>query len=343
MIFAIIGLLLMASDSIFGQPKTTKGISHNAKNQLPASNAFNITLLGGRGVGKTSLLATIYGEFEKRLSSDCGLQITLNGKNILHDKLTELHSALDDEIVHGIMSGDMDKKSYEFELGLSLRPPELKLIFNDYPGGWLKDDHNDEVRNFLRSSSVILWVIDTAALLVKGDKDQSYSVQINQVVHIKSVFTTALTDDIPDQAKKLVLFVPIKCESWMQTADSAMEVCRCIEREYNSVIRAIKSADPQAERFAVAITPVFTLGGVLFDRLEIEANNQPRFVFKRRSGQHSYAPQYGEQILAYSFNFILNNLHGSGLKDDLQREIKKFAEIRLSDNNKGFKIIHGDL
>jgi len=329
------------------QPKPPKrdNSPSQKKPKSPINNIqkFQITVLGGHGVGKTSLLATVYGEFERHLTR--GLQLQVNPsyqtRNILNDKLGELESALDSEIVQGINAGEGNKRCYQFNIGLPLQLPAIQLEFNDYPGGWLKDEnYSKEVINFLRASTAILWVLDAAALMVRGENEESYSTKINQTLHIKTILNLAFTD-LPDNAKKVILLVPIKCETWTTAKKDRLELCVHVENECESVINLLKSADPKGNRFAIAIIPVETLGGVRFDHLQVDANKQPQFIFKRKDEEALYQPRYAEQIFAYGLSFILQRYSEQSNDRKFTEALKKLVERRNTKEAEGFKVLHG--
>lgn len=147
---------------------------------LGLKKEYHITVLGGRGVGKTSLLATLYHQFLKNPDNQFNLQIIPDDHKtslIMGDKLDELSSNAENAIITGLGQGSGDKVSYVFTLGLKgfKKNEEMKLVFNDYPGGWLRsDDKCKEITEELSASNVILWVIDAAALMVKDEKNASY-------------------------------------------------------------------------------------------------------------------------------------------------------------------------
>ncbi|MEY3807490.1 MAG: hypothetical protein RI893_466 [Pseudomonadota bacterium] len=330
--------------------KSNKTLENNLlKNRYKAfpktRNKFQITVLGGRGVGKTSLLATVYGEFERHLTR--GLQLQINPstslmRTSLSEKLGELESTLDDEIVQGISVGESDKRSYEFDVGLPLKAPDFQLVFNDYPGGWLRDEiHYKEVEIFLRNSAVILWVLDASALLVRGDKAESYSTKINQTGYITDIFKSAFKELPQDKIKKTILLVPIKCETWTTTKLDNQKLRTHIEDECGSAVNLIKNFDPEGKYFSIAIIPVQTLGGVHFDRLQTNADNQPEFVFKRKNEQAFYQPRYAEQIFSYGLASILQRYSEQSGSNKFNAAQKKLEQRRNTKEDEGFKVLHG--
>ena len=351
--FSVWGLIIFISYKCFKWANSPAEESRKSKTPTTSQNnapkkkcdEFQITVLGGRGVGKTSLLATVYGEFERHLTPELQLQVkpsTITVSTILNEKLGELESALDDEIVQGISAGESDKRSYEFDIGLPLKAPDFKLVFNDYPGGWLEHKiQHKEVESFLRNSSVILWVLDAAALMVRGEKEQSYSTKINNSGRITDILKNSFNELPESNLKKTILLVPIKCETWTTTPADNQKLCAHVEDECRSAVNLIKNSDPDGKCFSIAIIPVQTLGGVIFDHLRIYADNQPEFVFKRKDKQASYQPRYAEQIFCYGLASIIQHYSEQHASKKFNAAQKKLEQKRNTNEDEGFKVLHG--
>jgi len=318
---------------------------------------LHITMLGARGVGKTSLLASVYGQFEKRVK-DLYLQLTpdLKTSNLLNDKLAELESAVSDQIVTGpTNTGQM--QTFSFGIGLPFKKPDFNLIFRDYPGGWIRDKP-EEVIAYIRQSDVIFWAVDTAALVENGGR---YSESINSIGTITDFFKHAL-QEMPVEQKKLILLVPIKCEKYMGSFDDIRKLRILIEDKWTGFINLIRTADPNRQRFALAITPVQTLGNVLYAYTDDADTTNPKFVFTRTTKDHPYQPKHVEQVLYYSLAFLVRRYMqikrgrmGSlawiiyrfneffGYKPDKHFGVAALHLVSLQnqDENQGFKILHG--
>jgi len=311
---------------------------------------YYITVLGGRGVGKTSLLATLYKQFERL--PEINLQILPNDHRtglIMEDKIAELEGNAANEIITGLGEGSGEKKTFIFELGLKgfQKEKEMEIRFTDYPGGWLRDEEQtNDIQKTLAISNVVLWVIDAAALMVQGENGASYFRQFNIIDTEKKVLYDSIEQSAKMQGnkgkdgyKKLILLVPLKSETWSEP-HQARKLLQKIEENWAPFLSTVRQADPDGERFAVAITPVHTLGGMHFDRVEVRSGI-PYFIFRHKGEGSNYQPRYGEQVLAYSLTYIAKIHRQLHKKSEFTDELDKLVKLRLEDDRLGFKVLHG--
>ena len=248
-------------------------------------------------------------------------------------------------------------QTFNFGIGLPFKKSAFKLTFRDYPGGWVKDKP-EEVASYIRQSDVIFWAIDTAALVENGGK---YSETINSILTITDFFKHAL-EELPVNQKKLILLVPIKCEKYMKEYEDRKKLRLLVEDKWTGFINLIKSADPASERFAIAITPVQTLGSVKYAYTDDADPASPKFVFVRTSKDHPYQPKRVEQILFYSLAFLvrrymqikehrmskwewiiyrLREIFGGKPDQYFGAAAITLVREQCQDESEGFKILHG--
>ena len=179
----------------------------------------------------------------------------------------------------------------------------LKLHFWDFPGGWLLDNR-DAVVEQLNKSDVILIAIDTPSLVV-DDKHGNY-----QLWHEKKNRPHAIADifmEIDLSKPKLILFVPIKCETWHISTKGSELIADQVRKGYDGLIASLKMyAD-----VTVATTPVQTLGNYLWSyRVSKTVKNkvtlQDKFVpFNVDvNGNAEYSPREIDQPLIYTLSFM---------------------------------------
>ncbi len=311
-----------------------------------------ITMLGARGVGKTSLLASMYEQFEQ-VSHDMNLQLyirEIDQISLLQESLGKLKSA--DNIFELTVGIDGSASPTQFDFGLDKkhqnprkkRKTPIQLSFHDYPGGWFlpssSSQEKQEVLDYIKKSDVIALAIDSAALMEENGR---FHDQINTPMQIREFLKNAL--DIND--KKLILLVPIKCESYVKTDKDARLLLKSIKKSYSSLLQMLSAY----ESLVVASTPVQTLGNVRFSRIESE-NAHPCFYFRKDEVAAPYKPRNVEQPLCYTLSFVikkyLEDKHALTrwvdrlLKRDVafQEALQSLAALRKV-NTDGFEVIQG--
>jgi Double-GTPase 2 len=320
---------------------------------------LKITMLGPSGVGKTTLLAAIYEQFENNIGIT-NLQLTPDDEStaILQDRLVELKSLLDVFEARGrvgiqgteAMAGPKSLRSFTFGLGKKGETPSLWLHFYDYPGGYHETKASPEEKEFvkinLRDSAAVLIAIDAPALMEKKGR---FHEKINRPQQIKALFNAAYQDL---ESPRLVIFAPVKCEKYLNDPKSTKELLNRIEQGYINLFNHFNS-EKLSPWIACAITPVQTVGSVVFSRLEVDTNNNPHFYFRKIKHDAEYNPKDSEQPLRYLLRFLLKiHLEGRNwgifnfirdwlrLDSHLKKAIDEFA--RGCKTNGSFAIIKGE-
>jgi len=311
------------------------------------NGVLRVTMLGARGVGKTSLLASVYSQFEYHLK-DLSLQLKpdIQTIHILSEKLKELKSAQETLVVGGVQS-TAEMRTFTFGVGLPNKKPKFEIVFRDFPGEWILNQAQDVVE-FIKESDVILWAIDTAALI---EKQGRWHDLVNEP-HRITEFLKYSFEEIPEEHKKLILLVPIKNETYMGNEKDIKKMSLQVEEKYGRAIGLVKSSDEFGERFALAVVPVQTLGKVKFNHIE-EKDGQPVFVFRRTTLENPYQPKDVEEVLRYSLSFIMRqHLENRGafqqMWDRFTKKDRPFIQAiqdmvkqRKEAEREGFRILHG--
>ncbi len=276
---------------------------------------LKITMLGPRGVGKTTLLTAMYEQFEENIGK-INLQLTPDEESsaILQERLIELKSLVDSpECMGGIQGteGDPDDlRSFIFGLGQKGKKPSLQLRFLDYPGGYHGAKATPEKREFVKKllteCVAVIIAIDTPALMEGKGK---WHDTINKPQQITDLFKRYYSDL---KSPRLVIFAPVKCEKYIQNEKSSKELSQRLENGYENLFNLFKTGS-LAANIVTVITPVQTVGGVLFSIIETD-NNIPKFKFEKAKFDTVYCPKDSEQLLRYLLRFLLS-LHITELRE----------------------------
>jgi serine/threonine protein kinase len=288
---------------------------------LEGSPTLNITVFGPRGVGKTSILAAMYDQFN-RTTKNTDIQLTGNLKTsaILQERVIELQSpfALSEDVeATGGIQGTSEPQDFMFELSRVSRPAIMKLCFKDFPGGRIGVNALEtemlEVKQLLKNCKVVLIVIDSPALM---EDNGIWHQSINKPSLIRDYFKLSYQKITEPN---LILFVPSKCEKYMKINPD--QLLQKVKEGYSDLLDFF-SNEHHRHHLIVGVTPVQTLGNIVFDRIEtniINNQKQPHFYYKKVGQQ--YKPYDSEQPLRFILKFILK-LH-------LKNQILLSKTIRL--------------
>lgn len=271
---------------------------------------MQIMMLGPRAVGKTTALASMYDKF-----NDTALSVRLRltpldagTVQMLEEKLQEIQLlfATTDEQFLPTLPGDKDDKRLEFRLERLDRryAKNIPVTFYDYPGGrTLPDDplHETVVKN-INDSIAYMLTIDSAALMENGG---AYHRLINRPAVINELLldamTRAATDSNSARARRLIILAPLKCETYLNDRTRKDELMELVREEYAPVIELAQQMNNQ---FALVITPMQTMGNVVFDH--ITDTSTPQFIFRKEHPNVRYQPVGVELPLLILLNFVLH-------------------------------------
>lgn len=313
---------------------------------------IKITMLGSSGVGKTSLLAAIYDQFDK-IIGQTNLELIPDGdtRNQLDKRLKDLKSLAGNSIrVRGGIQQDIIPRNFSFDLGRTGVSPSIQLHFQDYPGEYIGADPKPEelksVESFIRESAAVLLAIDTPAIIEMDGKWHEY---INKPEIVYNLFKAAYRNlDSP----RLVILAPVKCEKYLQKYRGDTELLTCVKDKYARLLDFF-SADTLLPNVAVVVTPVQTVGSVIFSRIEIK-DGEPYFYFRKPDPDEPYQPRDSEQPLRYLLRFLLRLylekrrvpildpiLSFLGRDAALKEAVREFSN-NCKNNIDGFSVLQGE-
>lgn len=276
---------------------------------------MNITMIGGKRCGKTSVLAAMHNNFEITMASfpisiatnDYGTLDVLEAKyreakNFFRERNRKKRTFNPDQ------DPTNDLAKYSFNVGVNGKKGEIILNFIDYPGEYIKNPQKlDEIVGHMASSRILVIAIDTPYMM---EEEQRYDDIHNSETRVTELVKQAGFAG-QDKGPGLVLFVPLKCERYKN--DGRMgEVTAQVKKSYEKLISYLQSSDNE---IIMAITPIFTFGGAAFSRFnrdddgEIELNDvgeakQAIYYFPDMNVREP-EPEHCEQPLLWILSFIL--------------------------------------
>lgn len=287
-----------------------------------------VTMLGGRRCGKTSILAAMKKNFSSVFSgelimSPCDVK-TLDDLDEKNNEILAYFNGQDGASSNAVSRSfipdsnpTLDMKRHAFQVGIPGKRGTIKINFVDYPGEWLdhSNNHQQTVINYIKNSEAVIIAIDTPHLM---EEEGLFNEQRNYCSKISDMFTMAyqeLANNVSvEQMPRLVLFVPLKCERYLQDG-KMQQVYEKTKIAYNNLIQYLQSWP----KTTVAITPIFTLGGAQFSRFKRDEN--AKIICDNKYGTPEEAiygfldgeagkrpnPKYCEQPVIYLLAYLMQN------------------------------------
>lgn len=229
----------------------------------------NVVMLGGKRVGKSSILA---GMIEAINHSDISSHIitkdvtdythyngyTINRKR---EKLKSLQSAMcqlgDVEFMTQTMA-DSKIQRYSLEFKLTDKSGTLSVDFYDVPGEFANPERlefESEMLPLIEKSDVFIVAIDTPYMMLA---QPSVNNALNRIDDLQNALHHILTKDKTDL--KMVIFVPVKCEKWAD-AEHIHDVVERVKSTNKILIQSLAAYDGMT----ISVIPVQTVGNIEFD------------------------------------------------------------------------------
>lgn len=280
----------------------------------------DILMLGGIGSGKSSVLAAIFDQ-ASIIAQGIDLKISLDNATAvpLNQNLTAIRSAFEaqEEIVEIDRFPNAPDKviEYIFNVGRLHSPPDQKLRFNDIAGeDFLK--HPERVVPVLSKCRAAILAVDVVEMM----KGNTTSISLDKKRNSPEMmyhYAQTWIEVLPDSPRLLVI-VPIKTETWIRERNDLSEAAiRLNEREINSKIKTLykKTLDlfsKDDNKTAVVITPVQTVGNLVFNNYVANAPDYPAEKWRKINGKsnyrqitNGYSPIDCDQPLRFILNFYL--------------------------------------
>lgn len=258
----------MFLDQMVGKFKQVLGGSAQKMEQKLAPK-MKICMLGARGVGKTSVITSMYYSQKQAVEgTDLFLIADSVTGSILDEKKQALEQIFDgyheagDFITDGGIAGDSQPTTFSFVYGMNSIHVNIGLEIRDYPGEYLISDPNT-VAEYVREADAVVVAIDTPCLM---EEDGRFNNGKNRPMLVSRF----LMNHLDKGEEKLVLFVPLKCEKYANE-NRLGEVQARIQSVYADLFEYLRDRDNlhgMKKKICCAITPIKTLGGVEFDSFD---------------------------------------------------------------------------
>jgi hypothetical protein len=270
--------------------------------------SINILMLGSSGVGKTSTLTAMYDRFNKVIDKNIEIQLIPDDEtsNRLNRKLSSLKKQIATDLIRTrpTLSGTKQFEEFKFFIAKDEDSKErVNLVFKDFPGGYLQTERQ-KVKDWIKEADVIIIPIDTPALI---EEKSIYNEDANAPEKLYDIFKSIKGSF--EMKNRLVLFVPLKCEKYLDGRLYYTNSIRdLIEREFSNLLSLFQS-DNIKEKVALVITSIQTLGDIRFSMIERDSlSGKPIFVYKKKGFGSKYSPKDTEQPLKYILSFAISEV-----------------------------------
>ncbi|MDR1924698.1 MAG: hypothetical protein LBQ66_10005, partial [Planctomycetaceae bacterium] len=223
----------------------------------------DVIMVGPRGVGKSSMLASISSQLKDTLDK---LGYVSEVPDALTDKLKELKSLASSDSVIPPVDAQLLPSANETVYEIALRHSketyvDLSCRFIDVPGGWYdpNDGNYSKVEEHLRGADVSFWCIDTVALIHNNGQ---YHDVLNKPDLLEKLYTS------PKFALKenhTIVFTLIRSETWTKDKSNydVDAIFKEFTRKYVDIITHIKNSHKNVNCY---VCWVETVGSIKFIR-----------------------------------------------------------------------------
>lgn len=237
---------------------------------------LKVLMMGGRRCGKTSALASLFDQMIHGATNEyltvCDDTISetkvdpVTQKEEVKDLLVNKKLELKRFIEKGgnntfLVDAGPTRNFWDYKLRVQIpgTSKSTTLLFRDSAGEFFDagGKHHANVVNFVQDCDVFVVVIDTPYLMT-GSESESEAANVVDSIH---TFLTQIDND-GGRKEKLVIFVPIKCEKWIQEG-KIDGVVQKVEETYDATIKHLMATG----KTEISIVPIQTAGDILFSEL----------------------------------------------------------------------------
>lgn len=294
-----------------------RGLTKKTKLEPPRLT-MRVCMLGARGVGKTSVITSMYNS-QKAAVSGTNLFLMANGatQTVLENKRTLLAKMFtgvhgeDSPVIESGLPGDSAESLFQFTYGMNSERINIDLEIRDYPGEYMRTEP-ETVAGYIQEADAVLIAIDTPCMM---EAEGRYHEGKNQ----SKLVMDFLMENLSSESEKLVLLVPLKCEKYYLDGQIDL-VTDQVRKSYAPLITHLKNQRNEGtgkKNVCCAIAPIQTLGGIRFDSFEQAEGGGIREIATREgqplpagiryrytASNAEYMPKNCEQPLYYLLAFI---------------------------------------
>lgn len=290
----------------------------NAAAKKVTAPEIQVMMLGARRVGKTSMLASMYNSFSN-VTAGTNLVLSKKGGKAVDDSLEHMKALfrsahmLNEEVPRvSDFNQTQGFDKIDFLLSIAGKKEKPRVIrFVDCSGEWFNNrTKEDEVGEEIEKSEVVIIAIDTVLMMEENGK---YN-HLNAVQSVTEFIKNNMNPDAMLNSKKMVLFVPMKCEKYYhQNNDKKSsfykermpKIVERIKENYKDLLRFLTLPNNK-KYFTVGILPVITLGGIEFDEFTIEDDEEilTEHIKYRYCEPDKFEPLFCDRPLIYSLLFV---------------------------------------
>lgn len=330
-------------------------------------DSINVLMLGGRRVGKTTVMTSIVEHFdwlESVTDGNIRFSATEDTKTVLtflNKELKTVFSFFEREAKKSVtVDFDIHPPCVAHTYDFFLSAPGIanqQISFTNVPGEYLQHSKFDQaLRELVAKSQIVMIVIDTPHLVEDVDLELGYGKYHDSYNRVKEVTHLLKTHLQNSNGPHMVLFVPVKCEKYyhQNNTDShklGMGMVNSMVKKGYSELIAFLTGGTVREQCATAIMPVLTMGGIEFFEFD-DHSYTGLYSFVLNPDLRKFNPMYCEQPLLLIMLDIIAHVKTQNEKrrirawfnraemERLQYYDRKLKGLVKTDSALGFEILN---
>ncbi len=246
--------------------------------------AHQILMLGGFRAGKSSILASILYALKENTGGDIFTVIDQTDYTAaeraavrLEDKRLEIKKYLknrnkvvaEDSKFLVDMNPTQDYNEYKLTTRID-GAANVDFQFVDVAGEYMEETHQkyNDLKKWVSGSDVFIVAIDTPYMMETDEDTNRVYNRIEEITKVLSTICGNIED--PESEKKLVIFCPVKCETWVRPKklfvdiekrhEHAEEVTNKVKQSYKTLINILV----KSKGVDLWVMPIQTVGALEF-------------------------------------------------------------------------------